>query len=270
LRETLGNIQKLLASDGMLLFLEAEAAYFWVDMVFGLTEGWWRFRDVDLRPEHPLLTRHAWKALLQEVGFRDVESLSLTSDDKLSDQVVMLARGPHIETQGPEIAAVTGAQGPDREPGSWLLFADQSGVAEQLVQQLTSAGETCVRVRPGRRFHAVDAEHFEIDPHNPADMALLMQVMVASHPDWRGTLHLWSLDTPPPAETSIRSLQHAEALGCHCVVHYIQALAGTERLPTLLPQLILVTRGAQPAGESAHPLAVSQVPLIGLGRVIQG
>jgi hypothetical protein len=28
----------------------------WLDLTFGLTDGWWRFADLDLRPQHPLLS----------------------------------------------------------------------------------------------------------------------------------------------------------------------------------------------------------------------
>ena len=34
--------------------------------VFGLTSGWWRFTDRDLRPNHPLLQRAQWEAALRE------------------------------------------------------------------------------------------------------------------------------------------------------------------------------------------------------------
>ena len=94
LREALRNILTLLSSEGLLIFLEVEKAQSWVDLVFGLTEGWWRFRDFDLRPDYPLLTRNQWKNVLEEVGLTDVAAISLSPGDEASFQVVMLARGP--------------------------------------------------------------------------------------------------------------------------------------------------------------------------------
>ncbi|WP_203073864.1 SDR family NAD(P)-dependent oxidoreductase [Falsiroseomonas ponticola] len=77
LEAALRHASRLLAPDGRLLLLETDPEGLpgdptpggWVDLVFGLTEGWWRFADPALRPDHPLLTRAAWLALLQRLGF---------------------------------------------------------------------------------------------------------------------------------------------------------------------------------------------------------
>ena len=47
----------------------------WTETVFGLTSGWWRFTDRDLRPEQPLLERAQWESVLQEAGFGETASL---------------------------------------------------------------------------------------------------------------------------------------------------------------------------------------------------
>ena len=47
-------------------------------MTFGLTEGWWRFADRELRPAHPLLDAPRWCALLERAGFEDPSPLSAT------------------------------------------------------------------------------------------------------------------------------------------------------------------------------------------------
>nr|WP_203073874.1 non-ribosomal peptide synthetase [Roseomonas ponticola] len=66
---TLAHIRGLLAPGGVLLLVESTARRRWIDIVFGLTEGWWRFTDTTRRPDHPLLTLDAWRALLAESGF---------------------------------------------------------------------------------------------------------------------------------------------------------------------------------------------------------
>ena len=47
----------------------------WTETVFGLTSGWWRFTDRDLRPEQPLLERAQWEMVLRETGFSETMSL---------------------------------------------------------------------------------------------------------------------------------------------------------------------------------------------------
>jgi NAD(P)-dependent dehydrogenase (short-subunit alcohol dehydrogenase family)/SAM-dependent methyltransferase/acyl carrier protein len=74
LRVTLSHVHQLLAPGGMLVLVEATSRQRWLDLTFGLTEGWWGFEDFDLRPNHPLLSIKQWQELLQESGFSDVAS----------------------------------------------------------------------------------------------------------------------------------------------------------------------------------------------------
>src|SRR4030095_12051897 len=60
LRQSLRNINKLLLPDGQVLLLEVTLRQRWLDLVFGLTEGWWRFQDFDVRPSHPLIAPSTW------------------------------------------------------------------------------------------------------------------------------------------------------------------------------------------------------------------
>ena len=54
-----------------MILLEATTRSRWVDLTFGLTDGWWRFADH--RQDHPLLTAAEWRALLVEQGFTAIE-----------------------------------------------------------------------------------------------------------------------------------------------------------------------------------------------------
>src|SRR6185436_10294715 len=71
LRQTLRHVKKLLAPGGILVLVEVTMALRWVDLIFGMTDGWWRFADADLRPGHPLLQEHQWLDLLSHNGFVD-------------------------------------------------------------------------------------------------------------------------------------------------------------------------------------------------------
>ncbi|MGH8057473.1 MAG: KR prefix domain-containing protein [Candidatus Entotheonellia bacterium] len=154
------------------------------------------------------------------------------------------------------------------ERGSWLLFADRGSVAQQLAELLTRRGDTCVLVSPGEGFQQDEEGQFQISPYNPEDMKRLPRaVTTESQPAWRGAIHLWSLDSPPPEGTSLETLQRAEVLGCHCIMYFVQALYNMNR-PNQSTRLFLVTRGAQPVGPGNAHLSVSAAPLIGLGRIV--
>jgi acyl transferase domain-containing protein/NADP-dependent 3-hydroxy acid dehydrogenase YdfG/SAM-dependent methyltransferase/acyl carrier protein len=95
LRQSLGNARRLLAPDGLLFLLEGVAPERWVDLTFGLTEGWWRFSD-GVRQDYPLVGRKAWVALLGELGFRGAAAVP---DDGWTarggaQQALVVARAP--------------------------------------------------------------------------------------------------------------------------------------------------------------------------------
>ncbi|MHB8474542.1 MAG: methyltransferase, partial [Gammaproteobacteria bacterium] len=73
LRTTVRHVARLLAPGGTLVLLESLRPQRWMDLVFGLTDGWWRFTDTDLRARHPLLSGKGWQRVLNEAGFAEVE-----------------------------------------------------------------------------------------------------------------------------------------------------------------------------------------------------
>ncbi len=72
LRESVRHARTLLAPGGWLALIEGVADEPWVELTFGLTTGWSRYEDLDLRPASPLIDREAWKGLLADEGFDDV------------------------------------------------------------------------------------------------------------------------------------------------------------------------------------------------------
>src|SRR5213075_1902302 len=64
----------------------------WTEAVFGLTSGWWRLTDRDLRPHHPLLQRSQWEAILRETGFSETLSLPGLHGPMGEGQIGILAR----------------------------------------------------------------------------------------------------------------------------------------------------------------------------------
>ena len=93
LTNTVSHARGLLHSGGLLLLLEAVAPERWADLTFGLTDGWWRFTDRDLRPHQPLLERAQWESVLRKVGFSETASLpGLIGPTGGEGQFCMLAR----------------------------------------------------------------------------------------------------------------------------------------------------------------------------------
>jgi hypothetical protein len=61
LRTSLGHVRRLLAPGGLLVLREVVRKMAWTDLIFGVTEGWWRFGDLEPRPLISLLPpEHLW------------------------------------------------------------------------------------------------------------------------------------------------------------------------------------------------------------------
>ena len=70
LRHSCRGLYDLLRPKGMLCLLELTQDVPWLDLTFGLLDGWWRFED---GRKHVLASEQLWKQLLTEAGFGHVD-----------------------------------------------------------------------------------------------------------------------------------------------------------------------------------------------------
>ena len=245
LAETLGHCRRLLAPGGLLMLLELSNRERWVDLTFGLTEGWWRFADHDVRPSYPLLPAEGWRALLAAQGFTDATALPATSDVVFSRQALVLARAPRT----------TDARAAE---GRWLIVEDAGGFGRALSAALAARGGTPVLVAAdgaGRDgvAHEGDALRRALDAARAKDGAAP-----------RGIVYLAGLNAPATDEVDDDGLETLQRRLCGGLLHLAQALVEARETT----RLWVVTRGShEVAGETAKtsPWAA---PLWGLLRTL--
>jgi len=78
IEQVLARVRSLLTPTGQLILLEGNQPLIWLDLIFGMTEGWWK------RSEHPLLSVSQWQKHLRSVGFASAERLK-SSNPSASD-----------------------------------------------------------------------------------------------------------------------------------------------------------------------------------------
>ncbi|MGH9592001.1 MAG: methyltransferase, partial [Bryobacteraceae bacterium] len=135
LRSTMRHVRGLLAPGGIVVLVEGTAPERWVDLTFGLTQGWWNFTDHDLRPSYPLIPGETWKSVLNETGFCQPE---LVQPAEGSQQAVVLARAakPTVGTR-------------------WLIVPDRGGFANALAARLQQEGAETTFHADGSAFDYV-------------------------------------------------------------------------------------------------------------------
>jgi malonyl CoA-acyl carrier protein transacylase len=251
LRQTLHHVQQLLVSGGILVLLEGTVRSRWVDMVFGLTEGWWKFTDHDLRPAYPLVSASQWAAVLEESGFKAATTISPEQARALSQQTVIMAQAAPVK--------------PISESITWLILADAQGTGEQLAARLRARGDICILVFPGETYEQLAEQAFRINPTGSDDFERLLNQLDTGH--LHGVVHLWSLDSVVTDNLKIEDLEVANNIGCSSVLYLVQSLVKIG-FPKKPPSLWLVTRGSQAVGLESTPPAIAQSPVWGMGRVV--
>ncbi len=267
LRRSLSEVRTLLAPGGMLILIESARTSRWVSLVFGLMDGWWKFSDFDLRPTFPTLSQEGWLSLLADQGFKEPFALSDAPDKSVPHQAVIVALGSL------EVAVAHGtvahSQPPNDAPGqsSWLILTHDTGIGEDVGNTLSHMGDAVTYAFPGNVFKRRDDRRYELSPGQPDDFDRLLHAILEQDGTYpTGILHCWALDAPQPETQQTEDINRAELLGCHAVMHLLQACNRLET-PTA-PRFYLITRNAQPIGSGCVSLSVAQSPLIGLGRVI--
>nr|QEO74255.1 Beta-ketoacyl synthase [uncultured bacterium] len=257
LRETIAHVRGLLADGGLLLLLENTEPAEWVDLIWGLTPGWWRFDDHDLRPSYPLLTAEQWRGLLMANGFVCVESVAAdpARHEVLARQALLIAR-----------------KSPDAPPAvagscrTWLILADAGSVGAELAERLQARGDRAVRVSRGAGLAQEGEARFAVDPLAAEDFHRLLARLDAAGAPLHGVIHLWGLDAANPGGLSAATLMSDSMASSGSAMRLVQALACAK--PERPPSVWLVTRGAQPVGEGGEAPQVGQATLWGMGKAI--
>ncbi|KAL5358190.1 putative polyketide synthase [Aspergillus floccosus] len=65
--QSCSHIRTILQPNGLLCLVELTRDIYWLDLVFGLLEGWWRFDD---GRNHALASEHLWQQNLGQAGFK--------------------------------------------------------------------------------------------------------------------------------------------------------------------------------------------------------
>ncbi|MFE4819063.1 SDR family NAD(P)-dependent oxidoreductase [Streptomyces sp. NPDC056704] len=203
---------------------------------------------------------------------RSVDGDTATVDLRLWDedeQLVLEAREFALAALSPLDGALfethwqprPAAQRPPAE-GSWLILADDTGVAAELEERL---GSTVPRViaRRGESFGVEGPGRYVLDPADPRHLARLLDEAFPDGPPER-VVQLSALDAP--AITDAGTAEEAARLCCLSTLHLVRALADRPR--GRAPRLFVVARGSQAAGDSTRVTHPQQALAWGFGLAV--
>lgn len=244
LRATLRRLRASLAPGGSLVLLETTAKERWVDLTFGLTEGWWHFADSDLRADYPLLSVAGWLEVLDATGF---EAAPLHAPQPGSSQCVLLAR----RTEAPE----------DAERVALLVGEASGDLVDTVVAAVRAAGHTSVVATGGGASGDEAARDACEGAGLIVDLRPLGLNAGSGDPgpvlaSMLGTVQTLARSAATPARL-VAVTQGAQAVeGVDRVVPPAAAVWGfmralDEELPELTPRVIDLDPGAEPDAQAA-------------------
>jgi len=238
LREALGNAVSLLAPGGLLILLEGTGRQRWVDLTFGLTDGWWRFEDTALRPDYALISAEQWKSLFKETGLEAEYSAASLGETNSVPQAILIGRKP-LEADKTDAATIS--------PGFWVVLADTKGIAEEVAILISERGDECVFASQGTEYKFADGERAALDPLRAEDFTRLFSDALASRKGpLRGILNLWPVDEEIGTETTPSQWEATQARLGGGVLHATQAFLSIQSASISRGTLLwFATRGAQ-------------------------
>jgi acyl transferase domain-containing protein/NADPH:quinone reductase-like Zn-dependent oxidoreductase/SAM-dependent methyltransferase len=236
LRQTLQRLRSLLVPGGELLMLEVAGFERWIDISFGLTDGWWGFRDTALRADYPLLSRSAWLQLLETMA---LPGAVIGAPDARSREVLLAAR------RAPDQPAAG---------GHWLLIGGPADASAALGAELQRGGAQVSHVPDGLLDDA-------------GALAARIAAAARTHP-LTAVVHLAALrlDAMPDAGTESLLPGQQHALGS--LLTLTQALGTCSFDEGKVPRLVIVTRGAVVLDAPSDLAAPQQASVMGLGKTI--
>ena len=237
-RAALRNLHGLLAPGGSLIFMDTATPQLWTETVFGLTSGWWRFTDRDLRPEQPLLRRAQWETVLRETGFTETTSLpGLDWPDRRRRSG--RPAGAKVLRRICDSSRSNEARCRRRNRGSFSRTPRDSVTA--WLRGCAKIDARCRVVRQADRFGFDDDDCFSLRPGALEDWQKLIDACADSPPE--RIVYLWSLDA------QVDDM----AVNLDALLHLTQVLESAR--PAAKLRSDLVTRNAQAAGRDSQPTA---------------
>jgi len=149
-----------------------------------------------------------------------------------------------------------------KEKGAWIIFADETGIAEELISKLESYGVRSLLVKSGPYF-SVDNDHtVTIRPDAEKDYHNLFKAKALAE-GIQGIIYLFGLFKKVPDEPSLDTLQSLHKFSCLGLINLIKTFA--QGVYPSSPKLFIGSWSLQEEGDA---MSLAQWPLTALSKAI--
>ncbi len=150
----------------------------------------------------------------------------------------------------------------------WLIFADESGVGEQIAERLKAQDVTIIIVKGGEEYKHIDGNNWQLSPAQPDHFQqLLFDTSESLSGSRLGIIHSWSVANSFDSATQKTEalLKDAQNQACGSILHLVQALSKRSVSPA---RFCLITQGVHAIKPDDDVQGSVQASVWGLGRTI--
>jgi acyl transferase domain-containing protein/acyl carrier protein len=248
LKPALTRLAKLVRPGGIVAMVGGGTAEM-LTFLFGMSQRWWDFTDIDLRTDSPLVSSATWSHLFKDAGLGEIETIGGGKSEIWPGWALLARKGG-----APRLVAVN-----DQEPGYWMIVSRQDQAAARdgldaataLGEALDAQGHRIVTLDIAPEFHRLGPDRFAAPIADRQAHRALLGHMAKEAGDTRLNVVCFAGAHPHGSYDVVVLLQAAEELGL------------LSRL-----DLWLVTAGAMPALGRAGAVDPAQAMIWGVGRTM--
>ena len=263
LADTLERVHSLLTPDGLLLMQEITQPQLEFDITDGLLMH--PLEDVQRSQGNPFLSKEQWQELLSERAFNKVVAYG----DADFGQHIFIAHASLSQKKDiadwfyiPSWQRSLQPLDTDNQKQCWLIFLDDRGLGDRLVEQLQLQGHDIVTVKVGTEFSSIGDRAYTLNPQQKSGYNTLIQALAAKNLLPSAIAHLWNITDI--CELTTAEVSQAQTRGFYSLLFLTQALVA-QNCDSLQIKVISNNMQAVNVNESLCP---QKATVVGLVKVI--
>ncbi|MGD1700261.1 SDR family NAD(P)-dependent oxidoreductase [Dapis sp. BLCC M229] len=134
-------------------------------------------------------------------------------------------------------------------PTTHLVFADEFGLGDKIVEKMERDGQNVITVRVGTEFKKISDRLYNVNPEEENDYHALCQELCERNENPKTILHLWSVAAKSKDKLEIEWVEKSQNLGFYSLLFLAKALGRQQISGELL--LGVVTNNMQKIGDEA-------------------
>jgi acyl transferase domain-containing protein/acyl carrier protein len=153
----------------------------------------------------------------------------------------------------------------EKAGSGWLVFADKSGVGEDLARRIEARGGSAITVFEGDALSRTGVNTWTVDSGTASSVRRLLAEALGAEPKYLRIAYLWGLDAEEPRGGAPDGVAEVLDSTASSALYVLQALADlTWSKP---PRCCVITRGAVSTAQDRAGPSMAGAPILGLGRV---